>query len=543
MKKKVLAALMAAVTVCGSFSSLALADEESSYVHEAMYEGTAHSATVKHESISIAMDTEPGNLSPEEAVDSGGSMWKYSVYERLFEINGLGGGLVGSVASSYEQIDDTTYRVYLYEGVYDSDGNELHASDVIYAYDTLLAAGNRMSGDIAKYDHGEVVDDYTVDLIMNEPLTGLSDLSAILAQPYVYCEQAAIDHNLATDPCGTGPYYVSDYQSGASITLEAKDDYWAEGTDHQTIRQCANVQTIYYKVVAEASQNAVGLQTGELNFSSYVSATDIAQFQEGGAYSENYYIDQFLDNLTIGLFANCDEESSICADENLRAAIFYALDGEGLALASGSNGYVVASTLGNMKFIDYNSDWETEENYYHEQNLEKAAEYLAQSSYDGSTLTIILNNESMLENVATAIVAILQNIGINCAIEAESDSITDSKQVAGEYDLIITKMASDDYLPVVWQRWFSEAFHSESHTICNSDDQTIQDLLNACIVVGGDTEENVNAFHEYIIEHYYGYGLFSQLTSNVVTNDIETCCWTFQDYLIPGGCTYVDNEF
>ncbi|MCD7745009.1 MAG: ABC transporter substrate-binding protein [Lachnospiraceae bacterium] len=543
MKKKVLAALMAAVTVCGSFSSVAFADDDATYVHDATYEGTANSATVKHESISIAMDTEPGNLSPEEAVDSGGSMWKYSVYERLFEINGIGGGLVGSVASSYEQIDDTTYRVYLYEGVYDSDGNELHASDVIYSYDTLLAAGNRMSGDIAKYDHGEVVDDYTVDLIMNAPLDGLSDLSAILAQPYVYCEQAAIDHNLATDPCGTGPYYVSDYQSGASITLEAKDDYWAEGTDHQTIRQCANVQTIYYKVVAEASQNSVGLQTGELDFSSYVSATDIAQFQEGGAYSDNYTIDQYLDNLTIALFANCDENSSICADENLRAAIFYALDGEQLALASGSNGYVVSSTLGNMKFIDYNSDWETEENYYHEQNLELAMEYLAQSSYDGSTLTIILNNESMLENVATAIVAILQNIGINCAIESESDTITDSKQVAGEYDLIITKMASDDYLPIVWQRWYSEAFHSVTYTICNSDDQTIQDLLNACIVVGGDTEENVNAFHEYIIEHYYGYGLFSQLTSNVVTNDIETACWTFQDYLIPGGCIYVDNEF
>lgn len=99
-------------------------------------------------------------------------------------------------------IDDLTYRIHLYEGVKDSDGNELHASDIIYAYDTLAAAGNRMSGDIAKYDHGEIVDDYTVDFIMKEPLTGLSDLSAILGQPYVYCEQAAKDHNLATDRSG-----------------------------------------------------------------------------------------------------------------------------------------------------------------------------------------------------------------------------------------------------------------------------------------------------------------------------------------------------
>jgi len=533
----------AASSAAASAGSSAAASTDAVPKHDANYTGTAHSATTKHASISIAMDVAPGNLSPEAVSDSGGALWKWNVYEHLFDINGLGGDLVGVTAQSYEKINDTTYRVHLYKGVKDSDGNELHASDVIYAYDTLVAAGNRMSGDIAKYDHGEVVDDYTVDLIMKAPLTGLSDLSAILGQPFVYCEKAAKDHNLATDPCGTGPYKVTDYQSGSSVTEEAKDDYWAEGTDHQSIRQCANVQKIVYKVVAEPSQNAIGLQTGELDFSGYVSATDITQFQQGGQYSSIFVTDTYLDNLTTALFCNCDTGKSICSDMNLRAAIYYALDGTQLGQASGASSFIKASTLGNAKYAEFQPQWTTDQNYYNVQDMDLAKQYLDKSKYDGSTLHIIMNNEAELTNVATAIQAMLLNIGINCDIDAEEGTIIDSKQVNGEYDMILTKMASDDYLPIIWYRWFSEDFHSVSHTICNSDDPKIQELLKAVNTVGGDTPENVSAFHQYIIDNFYGYGLYSDCKVNVITNEMKTPCWNFQDYIIPGGCIYTDNVF
>lgn len=508
-------------------------------MHDANYTGTAHSATKKHESITIAMDVAPGNLSPEAVGDSGGIMWKWNVYEHLFDINGLGGELIGVTAESYEKVDDTTYRIHLYEGVTDSDGNELHASDVIYAYDTLIAAGNRVSGDIAKYDHGEVVDEYTVDLVMREPLNGLSDLSAILGQPYVYCEQAAKDHNLATEACGTGPYRVTEYQTGASLTMEARDDYWAEGTEHQSIRQCANVERIVYKVVAEPAQNAIGLQTGELDFSGYVSATDIANFEEGGANAEGFYLDSYLDNLTTALFCNCDPEKSIGGDVNFRLAVFYALDGTQLAMASGANNYVVSSTLGNAKYPEFQKEWMTADNYYNKQDIELAKEYLAKTGYDGSEVVIIMNNETMLTNIATAVQAMLLNVGINCRIEAEDGTITDSKQLEGEYDMILTKMASDDYLPIVWLRWFSEDFHE----IIHANDPKLQELLGTVTVVGGNTPENISAFHDYVIENGYGYGLFSECKSSVVTDAITTPCWNFQDYIIPGGCIYEDNEF
>lgn len=537
------AASTAAAEAATGSTEAAEAETQEIPVHDAAYTEVAHSATKKHDKIQIAMDVNPGNLSPEAVSDSGGALWKWNVYEHLFDINGFGGELVPATAEKYEKIDDTTYRVYLYKGVTDSDGNELHADDVIAAYDTLVAAGNRMSGDIAKYDHGEVVDDYTVDLVMKEPLTGLSDLTSILGQPYVYTQQAAKDHNLSTDPCGTGPYKVTDFQAGSSITEEARDDYWAEGTDHQSQRECANVQTIEYKVVSEAAQNAIGLQTGDLDFSSYVSATDIANFKEGGSYADNFFIDTYLDNLTTALFINNDASKSQGADENLRAAIYYALDGTQLAQASGVADFVRASTLGNAKYPEFQEAWLTDNNYYNVQDLELAQQYLSKSSYDGSTLTIIMNNEQTMTNVATAIQAMLENIGIHTELDAEDGSIIDSKQVNGDYDLILTQMASDNYLPIIWQRWYSEDFHSVSHTINNCDDPQIQTLVDTVNTVDGDTPENVSAFHDYIIQNYYGYGLYSKVDNNVVTNEIVTPCWNYQDYIVPGGCIYSDNEF
>jgi ABC-type transport system substrate-binding protein len=470
-------------------------------------------------------------------------MWKWQVYEQLFTINGFGGDLVGRVAESYEQVDDVTYRVTLRQGITDTDGNELKASDVAYSYDALVAAGNRMSGDIAKYDHCEVVDDYTVDMVMKEELTGLSDLSAIFGQPYVFCEAAEKAHNLSTDPCGTGPYKVTKYDTGSQIVMEARDDYWAEGADFQTIRMCANVQTITYKVVAETSQNAIGLQTGELDFSGYVSATDLSNFTDGGEYSNDFHTISYLDNLTTALFENCDPEKSLCSDVNLRLAINYALDGTQLAQASGVNDFVTASTLGNAKYPDYVSDVETEDNYYHVQDLDLAKEYLDKSSYNGETLTIAMNNTSDLVNIGTAIQAMLLQIGINVDIDAEDSTIIDTKQVNGEYDLFLTKMAADDFMPIVWYRWYSDDFHSVSHTICNCDDDKLRELLDAVIVTGGDTPENMMAFHDYVVENAYGYGLFSNCVSDVITNDITEPCWNFQDYIIPGGCIYSDNEF
>ena len=509
-------------------------------VHEANYEGTAHSATKKHELLNVAISVEPGDLSPEQSADGTGNMWRWNVYEHLFEINGFGGDLVGATAEKYEQIDDTTYRIYLYQGVTDSDGNELHSSDVKYAYDTLKAAGNRMSGDIAKYETIEVIDDYTFDMIMNEPLTGLSDLSAILGQCYVYTEKAAQDHNLAVDPCGTGPYKVTDYQSGSSITMEARDDYWAEGTDHQTIRQCANVQTLVYKVVAEPAQNATGLQTGAIDFSTGVSATDISKFDEGGEYADSFHTVQYLSNLSVALFANCDADHD---DLNLRLAIFYALDGEQLADASGLNAYLVAHTLANAKYPEFQDEWYTQDNYYNVQDLDKAAEYLAASNYDGRALTLLVQNSATNENMAVAIQAMLMQIGITVDINSVDGTIVDSEQQAGNYDLEITQMASDNYMPIIWQRWFDTDFHGDRPIINNASDDKLQEMVSALNTVEGDTPEAISEFHQYLIDNAYGYALFSECTSDVITNDIVTECWNFQDFLVPGGCIYADNEF
>ena len=123
-RKNLVKVISAAMSTAMLLSGAAFAEEaESGFsvpMHNAAYEGTAHSAAKKHELINLAMDCAPGNLAPEVAGDSGSIIWKWEVYERLFTINGLGGELIPETAQSYEQIDDVGRQRH-YEEADDAD--------------------------------------------------------------------------------------------------------------------------------------------------------------------------------------------------------------------------------------------------------------------------------------------------------------------------------------------------------------------------------------------------------------------------------------
>lgn len=64
----------------------------------------------------------------------------------------------------------------------------------------------------------------------------------------------------ADKPIGTGPYVVSEYVSGAHLTLKANDKYW-QTAELRDSNHKANVETIEYDIIAEASQHVIALST------------------------------------------------------------------------------------------------------------------------------------------------------------------------------------------------------------------------------------------------------------------------------------------
>lgn len=507
----------------------------------------AHSATTKHDEIVIAEDGDPGNLLPLDQQTSGKDEVCDMVFERLYVIDGFGGDLLPCVAEDLPTdagVDDSTgdymYDIKIRENVYDSDGNNITASDVAYSYDWLVT--NSTPQNMGKYHSAEAVDDYTVRFYCDE-LNGVSDYGNLFAQQWVFSQKAEEEHDFATDPVGSAPYKVLSITEGAEYAFEARDDYWAEGEDYQI--NTANVQTVRYKIMGEASQQANALRTGEVDYSKSVPETDRDDFLNDGQYASDYSVYAYLENLTFYLLPNCDS-SSICSNEDFRMAMMYAIDGNTAALASGNSSAEMVYDLYNSKFPETKESWKTEDNYYSNASLETAKEYLEKSGYNGEEVVFMTTDAPIqAQNVSTVAATILQGIGVNVDLQVVSSNIANTTMSdPTTWDLTIGMMASDDYGVVDVARLMSKDSYGEGRDTMNFiTDDTLQELVTTCNTVEGHTDENVQELHDYIIENAYGRGLFAAKTYNIVTSDVTELAMNYKYNIVPGKCIFADNEF
>lgn len=97
-----------------------------------------------------------------------------------------------------------------------------------------------------------------------------------LAKIEIASEEAyqADPEHLNNKEAGTGPYYVSDWQVGSSITMQKFEDYWGVATQKQ------NVDEIVFKVISEGSQRTIALETGDVQVLYDVPRADIKTLQE-----------------------------------------------------------------------------------------------------------------------------------------------------------------------------------------------------------------------------------------------------------------------
>ena len=154
--------------------------------------------------------------------------------------------------------DGLTYTFTLREGVTFHDGSELDADDVIYSLQRSIDL-NHPSGAaflISAIESMEAPDPQTVVITIAEanstflarlnytiasivpaesedyptppePISG-DDPDAATAEADEFVNESSI--------IGTGPYQMTDYEEGVSMTLEAFPDYWDEAPGYQTIR-------------------------------------------------------------------------------------------------------------------------------------------------------------------------------------------------------------------------------------------------------------------------------------------------------------------
>lgn len=248
------------------------------------------------------------------------------------------GNYVPSLAESYTVSDDaTTYTFKLRQDVKWQDGEPFTAEDVAYTYETtchpdfgkgydefsaaLLGADAYHEG---KADHVEgikVLDDYTVEFTFANPY--LDAMVKFIDKPvfakHVWDQIPVGDWGDATEllqnPVGTGPYKVVEYVPDQYVKMEANPDYF---------KGEPIIKNFIFKVTNDETRP------------NEMAAGDVDMGEVNSFRTENVktYIDNQIPiaeipdvNATYLVF---DTTDPILSDVNVRQAILYAIDRQGI---------------------------------------------------------------------------------------------------------------------------------------------------------------------------------------------------------------------
>lgn len=496
-------------------------------------EGQAEETVGDYIKVNIGLEADPATLAPWLGTgNQARTVVLLNVFESLFSQEEFGGDLVPVIASGYEQLDDYTYRISIREDVYDSLGNPIKASDVVFSYKTADEMGN-MATFLIAYEDITLVDEYTVDIVLNSTEVG-SFLNSVTWVDMVSQEQYESDPEaFITNPIGSGPYKVESFTPGSGAVLVKNDNFWQGETPNNKYGQ-QNCDEIEYKVIVEPTQVAIALETGEIDFASNILPSDVYLFED----SEEFQLISIYDKRSEVLLYN-NSESSPMQDVNLRKAVSHAIDSQAILDGAFDGKGDVVYTYGNPSYPDYLEKWSEQDYYGHD--VAKAQEYLADSSYAGETLVIMTDPGAAHTREAEIIQAYLTEAGINSEIVSYEPTLFNTYRFdPTQWDIQLAAKGSGDFLANVWKYSFDARLFGGATQSFLADEE-LQSLLEVCLNVDTHTDEAMDNFHNYLKDTATGIGLLQTYMNYVAVSTMDEVVINHLNVVFPGASTYADD--
>ncbi|MFT4213725.1 MAG: ABC transporter substrate-binding protein [Microbacterium sp.] len=227
--------------------------------------------------------------------------------------------IVDTLASSHTISDDgLTYTFTLREGITFHDGQELTPEDVVWSLQQVKDNATYVdSARLANVSSIEA-DGQDIVLTLSAPdstllwnLTGRAGL--------VLKKDDEIDRKTAAN--GTGPFTLTDWKQGDSITLERYDDYWGEK---------AQVAEVVLDIIPDNQAALTAALAGELDVVTGFDATLKDQIEANGDFA--LVVGASTDKGTLAM----NSTSGPLADIRVRQAIRQAIDHDAIIEALGA---------------------------------------------------------------------------------------------------------------------------------------------------------------------------------------------------------------
>ena len=348
--------------------------------------------------VNISIEVAVSMLDPQSSggTSSANRLLSQTVYDRLTYFNEFQ-EVVPELATSWETNDAQTWVFHLRNDVTFHNGDKFTAQDVINTYKRALNDPASLAwNQWLEVDSVTALDDYTVEIVTKSPY---ASFAYNLTQPGgAIINQRAID----ADPVkgawiGTGPFYISDFVSGATVECTRYDNYW--GTKALT-------KQMNWVYVPEIAARTVMQMNGEMDVTLSVSSEDNEMFVADPGYIVYSYAANTTHSLTFSMI------HPITGDKNFRLAVAHAINREEAAIASSGRW---AKPTQDGTFWGDSTPFRNTSIPRIEQDLDKAKQYLADSTYNGEQLEILTAPDTLTVS-SQMLQEQLRAIGINCTV-------------------------------------------------------------------------------------------------------------------------------
>ncbi len=467
------------------------------------------------------------NLAP-SSISNGGHYFRYGnlFYEKLLGYD-KDGNIIPCLATDYEVSDDLKLTLHIRENVKFHTGQTLSAKDVLFslklANDSANFSRNTKYMDL---DNVEMPDDYTLIIPLEQKTVFLVDDLAKIEIASEEAYQADPEH-LNNKEAGTGPYYISDWQIGSSVTMQKFEEYWGSGDQKQ------NVDEIVFKVITEGSQRTIALETGDVQVLYDVPKADIVTLQD----NPDITIDGKETDGCYALYFNCSDKKPT-TDVRIRQAIAYAIDTPAVAKAAYGDGGVAATSVMNRTNIEWEESMGSLEPLY-SYNIEKAKELLTEAGYPDGGLELTIIADGTKDGTRDAIQIIqnqLEQVGITLNVELQEGSVFNTTK----FDENAWDLQYDFYGMVRTAfAFFNNQFDQRAGSRAFYRDEKMQSMIEEAIPEYD--EQKVDALCEYFTEELPAYPMVDVITYYAYKKGIENFNIYTYNVMYPGEFTYTEE--
>jgi peptide/nickel transport system substrate-binding protein len=361
------------------------------------------------EALVISQNTEADTLhplamrmAPEQNIAS-------NIYDSLVDRDSSG-KLVPGLATSWELLNENTWRFHLRKGVKWQDGGAFTADDVVFTFEDIGRTKiNRYTFIMQKIKKVQKVDDYTVDILTTTPYAVLADAfyQTMFIMSKKYTTEKS-DAYLAEHPMGTGPYILKEWVRGSHMHLEAFDGCW---------KGKAPIKKVTFQPITNDATRLAGLITGQIHLT-----TDVpVQYVDLASKAPNVDVISRNGMRIIFFTMKQDDEDLPTSNVKVRKALMMGINQKEIVEQLLLGRSTIAAQLPAPFFRGFNKDIVRPE-----YNPEMATELLKEAGYpNGFDLKINVTNDRYImdKEIGVAVAQQLSKIGVRVNLVAQPASI------------------------------------------------------------------------------------------------------------------------